>query len=137
MTSVMVDTNVLVSFLTDRDAEQQDRAAELIQRAAARDLELVIHQQVLTELIYVLLNLYGQSRESTAQVVADLLALPGVRVVDAVEWSRVLALWPQPFRDFTDAVLAATCRSGSHESVATFDEAFKRLLGRLELRSLW
>jgi predicted nucleic acid-binding protein len=49
----------------------------------------------------------------------------------------VLALWPKPFRDFSHAVLAATCRSGRHDAVATFDETFKRLLGGQGLQSYW
>jgi predicted nucleic acid-binding protein len=137
MTSVVVDTNVLVSFLTDRDQAQQQLADALLRQAAERDLMLVVHQQVVTEFIYVMLNLYEQSRESAAQIVAELLALPGVCIVDAVEWSRVLTLWPEPFRDFTDAVLATTCRSGGHDAVATFDESFKKLLARSKLRPYW
>jgi predicted nucleic acid-binding protein len=137
MTSVVVDTNVFVSFLTDRDEVQQAQAEELLQAAARRELDLVVHQQVLTELIYVLLNLYGQTRESISEVVRDLLALPGVRTIDALEWSRVLDLWPDHFPDFTDAALTATCRSGRHDFIATLDETFNRRLVRLELESYW
>jgi predicted nucleic acid-binding protein len=137
MTSIVVDTNVLLSFLTDRDAAQQKKSSDLLRAAASRDLELVLHQQVVTEIIYVLMNRYGQSRGHTAEIIADLLALPGVVTVDRLEWSGVLALWPKPFRDFSDAVLAATCRSGRHDAVATFDETFKRLLEGQGLQSYW
>ena len=135
MTSVVVDTNVLLSFLLDRDAEQQQRASDLIHAAAARELEL--DQQVITELIYVLLNLYDHPRQAIAQIVRELLALPGVRTVDSVDWDRVLELWPETFRDFADAVLAATCQLGRHGAVATFDEGCARLLGRIDVGSYW
>jgi predicted nucleic acid-binding protein len=137
MTSVVVDTNVLLSFLTDRDAAQQEQASELLGAAARRELDVVLHQQVVTELVYVLLNLYGRSREDTAEIVAELVALPGVVTVDRLEWSRVSALWPEPFKNFADAVLAATCQAGRHDAVATFDESFKKLLKELNLRSHW
>ena len=137
MTSIVVDTNVLLSFLTDRNVAQQEKASDLLRAAASRDLEVVLHQQVVTEIIYVLMNRHGQSRGHTAEIIADLLALPGVVTVDRLEWSGVLALWPKPFRDFSDAVLAATCRSGRHDAVATFDESFKRLLELHGLRSYW
>lgn len=137
MTSIVVDTNILLSFLTDRDAAQQEKASDLLRAAASRDLELVLHQQVVTEIIYVMMNRYEQSCGHTAEIIAELLALPGVVTVDKLEWSSVLALWPKPFRDFSDAVLAATCRSGRHDAVATFDESFKRLLELHGLQSYW
>ena len=137
MISIVPDTNVLLSFLTDRDATQQAMASDLIRAAADRELVLALHQQVITEMVYVLLNRYHQSREQAAQIVGDLLALPGVSAVDSLEWSRVLALWPQPFRDLTAAVLAVVCRAGRHDAVATFDERFKKLLEGQGLHSHW
>jgi predicted nucleic acid-binding protein len=137
VTSVVVDTNVFVSFLTDRDKTQQVQAEEVLIAASNRELEVVVHEQVLTELIYVLLNFYDQQGEGVSEVVRDLLALPGVCTIDALEWSRVFDLWPDPIPDFADAVLAATCRSGRHDAIATFDRTFKRRLVRLGLESYW
>jgi predicted nucleic acid-binding protein len=137
MTSVVVDTNVILSFLLDRDAQQQEQATALIERAAARTVELVLHQQVLTELVYVLVNLYDQRREATAQIAGDLLALPGVRAMDSLDWGQVLELWPDPFRDFADAALAAACRCGGHDVIATFDADFRKALVELGLTSYW
>ena len=42
---VVLDTNVLVSFLTDRDAEQQEQAAALFETAAQGEAELILHQE--------------------------------------------------------------------------------------------
>jgi predicted nucleic acid-binding protein len=78
-----------------------------------------------------------QRREEAATIVSELLALPGVVTCNVLEWSRVLSLWPKPHRDFGDAVLAATCRTGRHDAVATFDDAFKRTLERQGLSSFW
>jgi len=137
MTSIVVDTNVLVSFLTDRDEAQQARAEELLHAAARRELDLVFHQQVLTELVYVLLNLYQQSRETVSEMLREILALPGVRSIDALKWSQVLDLWPVHMSDFADAVLVVTCRVGRHDAVATFDKALRRRLPKVGLKSYW
>ena len=59
MKRIVVDTNVLVSFLTDRDARQQARAARLFEAAAAGEVQLILHQLVATELIYVLRTVYA------------------------------------------------------------------------------
>jgi predicted nucleic acid-binding protein len=54
MREVLVDTNVLVSFFTDRNKEQQERAAALFRAASERELTLVVHAISMSEMIYVL-----------------------------------------------------------------------------------
>ena len=98
---------------------------------------MVLHQVVVTETVYVLRNLYEVSREDTAVVVRELLALPGVEAVDRLPWSVVLDLWPRPFAELSDAVLVAVTRVGRHDAIATFDAIFKRRLKRLGLSSYW
>ena len=58
MKEILVDTNVLVSFLTDRDKDQQERAAELFLAAREREHSLILHSISISEAIYVLRNLY-------------------------------------------------------------------------------
>lgn len=137
MTSVVVDTNVLVSFLTDRDPAQQAQAAELLAKAADRELDVVLHQVVVIETVYVLRNLYRVGREDTAAIVCEMRAMPGVTALDDLPWSVVLELWPTPFVELTDGALAAVTRVGRYDAVATFDAAFRRRLKRLGLTSYW
>jgi predicted nucleic acid-binding protein len=137
MKRVVLDTNVIASFLTDRDPGQQAKAAALLEAAARREIEIVLPQLVLAELIYVLQNLYQVPRAETAATVRDLLALPGVRTVDALPWPRVLELWPALIPDFADAALAAVCEQERFDAIATFDATFRRRLGRLGLASHW
>lgn len=132
MTSVIVDTNVVLSYLTDRDEHQQDQAALLFEAAGA-DTKLVVHQQVVTEMVYALVNHYDQARALVSSVVEEFLALPGVEIVDALRWSRVLVLWPETYRDFTDAVLADLASAYRSAPIATFDEAFSKCLERNEI----
>lgn len=137
MTRVVLDTNVLVSFLTDRDLPQQAQAARLLTRAAAGELQVILHQTVVMELAYVLRNLYGMSSGDAAPLLRDLLALPGVVVVDRLPWSRVLDMWPSQVPDLADAVLAAVAAVDRCDAVATFDMAFRRRMAKLELQSYW
>jgi predicted nucleic acid-binding protein len=137
MSQILVDTNVLVSFLTDRDAAQQDQAAHLFAAAESGDSALVLHQIVLTELVYVLSNHYGLAAAEVSATLADLLALPGVATVDKLVWPLVLGLWPERIPGFADAVLVAAARDGRLEVVATFDLKLRRALKRHGLRSYW
>lgn len=100
-------------------------------------MEIVLPQLVLAELVYVLRNLDQVSRAETAATLRDLLALPGLRTVDALPWPRVLELWPARIPDFADAALAAVCEHERCDAIATFDTTFRRRLSRLGLASHW
>lgn len=129
MSRVLVDTNVLVSFLTDRNPGQQERAAALFQRAAEGETALVLPQVVLTELVYVLGNLYGVAADAVAAIVRDLLDAPGVTTLDELPWPALLELWPKIVATFADAALVAIAQR-NRLAVATFDRKLvKRLRG--------
>jgi predicted nucleic acid-binding protein len=137
VTRIVIDTNVLVSFLTDRNAEQQARAAELFEAAMKGEVEIILHQIVISEMVYVLANLYKLPTLEIAQVVDDLLSTAGVTPVDEVVWGRVLELWPERFGDFADAVLAAVASGKRYDAVATFDRKFLRRLRKGGVGTLW
>ena len=137
MSRIVLDTNVLVSFLTDRDLAQQVRAAKLFAAAASGVDELALPQVVATEMVYVLTNLYKLDASSVAAILADLLALPGILPLDSVDWPAVLDLWPKRYADFTDACLAAVAQQGRFDAVATFDRPFARQLARESLTTVW
>lgn len=137
MTRVVLDTNVLVSFLTDRDIPQQAQAAGLLTRAAAGEIQVILHQTVAMELAYVLRNLYSMSSEKVAPLLRDLLALPGVAVADRLPWSIVLGMWPSKVPDLADGILAAVASVLRCDAIATFDRAFRRRLAKLGVKSNW
>lgn len=137
MRRVVLDTNVLISFLTDRDARQQAKAAELIAAGSRGELELVLHQIAATELVYVMQNIYRVDARRVADTIGELLELPGLSTVDELPWPTVLELWPSRIADFADAVLVAAARAGRHDAIATFDLSFRRRLSRVGLVSYW
>ena len=132
-----VDTNVIVSFLTDRNPRQQARAAELFAAAAAGDLRIVLHQTVISESVYVLRNLYETKPANVAAILRDLLALPGVVTIDELVWSAVLSLWPRRIADFGDACLASAAKSHAFDALATFDTGFRKRIRRQGLATHW
>jgi predicted nucleic acid-binding protein len=137
MKRTVLDTNVVLSFLIDRDPEQQAAAARLFQEAAAGERTLILHQAVITEMVYVLRNLYKVEKARIAEILADLLALPGILPVDEVAWSLLLDLWPESVSDFTDAVLAAVTLQHRYDGVATFDRPFAGQLKKRGVPASW
>jgi predicted nucleic acid-binding protein len=126
MKRIVLDTNVVLSFLLDRDPQQQADAARLFDAAAAGDHTLILHQSVITEMVYVLRNLYGIEKPRIAEILAD-----------EVAWSLLLDLWPESVSDFTDAVLAAVTTQRRYDAIATFDQPFTRQFTKQGLPAFW
>ncbi|MCH7825723.1 MAG: PIN domain-containing protein [Acidobacteria bacterium] len=132
-----MDTNVVLSVLVDRNAEQQARAAELFAAAAAGDLRIVLHQVAINESVHVMENVYEVKPVAVAAILRDLLALPGVVTIDELDWPTVLSLWPRRITDFGDACLAAVAKSDAFDALATFDAGFRKQLRRQGLATHW
>jgi predicted nucleic acid-binding protein len=137
VTTVLLDTNVLVSFLTDRNKRQQESAAALFETAAQGRADLVVHQMVLSEMVYVLMNLYDMEPAAVAPILDELLAMPGVQPVDELSWSTVLELWPERIPDFADACLTAVAKLAHVDAIATFDRQFVKRLRKEGIKSYW
>lgn len=137
MKRVAVDTNVFVSFLTDRNPEQQALARNLFETSDSNELELILHQTVLTELVYVLGNLYSLDATEISKILGDLLASPGMRPLDDVVWLQVVDSWPETYQDFSDAILAAAMAHHGFDCIATFDQKFARALTREGVGLYW
>lgn len=135
MKRILIDTNVLISFLTDRNLEQQEKSAILLEGAARGELAVVVLQAVILELAFVFQNLYGRSKAETATLISDCLLLPGISVANDISWSVLLKVWPKDFPDLADAILAVMCRTLSCDAVATFDRAFQKALQRRGIQS--
>jgi predicted nucleic acid-binding protein len=130
MKQILVDSNVLVSFLTDRNARQSEKAAALMRGAVAQEHTVVLHSMSIIEMIYVLTQLYHEDPQSVAEDLADLLAMPGVISTDDVMWSLVLERWPSTILALGDAILAAAASAGPFDAVATFDRDLAKKLVR-------
>jgi len=128
---ILFDANVLLSFVTGRDASQHRRATELFRAARERQAILLLHQQVAAETALVLLRLHGRPASEVREMLSDLVRSPGVETVDALDWSALLGLWPATFPHFGDACLAAAVSPARADAIATFDRAFARRLRAL------
>ncbi|HEX3070788.1 MAG TPA: PIN domain-containing protein [Thermoanaerobaculia bacterium] len=137
MKQILVDANVFISFLTDRDARQSERAAALLRGAAEQEQRLVLHSMSIVEMIYVLTKLYHQDPESVGADVADLLAVREVVTTDEVMWSLVLERWPRTILELGDAILAAAASGGQFDAVATFDRNLAKRLVKQGSTLFW
>ena len=133
MKNVIIDTNSLVSFVADRNPDQQEKAAQLFEDAARLKLSIVCHQNVITEFVYVLDKIYNVNKDKINELVVDLINLPGMNLANEIDIYTVQKIWPSNMSDFGDAIIAALCMKSKNTSIATFDEKFKKSLTKLSL----
>ena len=131
MRRYVIDTNALISFVTDRNLEQQRNIAPLFESAAQMKAVIFCHQHVLTEFIYVLDRIYQVPKEEIARMIKDLIEMPGIEVIQEMDFNTILSWWPDPIPDFGDALIAATGKARSRAMVVTFDRKFATKLKAL------
>ncbi|HVR07986.1 MAG TPA: PIN domain-containing protein [Thermoanaerobaculia bacterium] len=137
MKQILVDANVLVSFLTDRDESQQQKASALLRGATHREHTLALHSITIVETVHVLVQLYKVDPVAVSSAVSKLLAAPGVVTVASVPWRLVLEIWPRVIPSFGDAIVAAVAGEGRHDAVATFDLGLRKKLSDQGCVSYW
>jgi len=128
----ILDTNALISFVTDRNPDQQQKIAPLLESAANLKVLILCHQHVLTEFIYVMDKVYHVPKEEIRRIITDLVDMPGIEVIHEIDFTAVLSCWPDPIPDFGDAVIASASKIRKC-AIVTFDRKFAKTLKLLGL----
>lgn len=136
MRKYIIDTNALISFVTDRNMAQQEVVAPFFEAASRLRCTLVCHQFVLTEFVFVMDKVYGTPKETINTMLKDFIAMPGVELYQQTDFRVLLSFWPSNIGDFGDALVAATAKAVKGSVVVTFDEKFKSGLKKLGLEVL-
>ena len=133
MKKIVIDTNCLISFVTDRNPAQQEKIAALFEQTSQLRKIVICHHHIISEFIYVLTSVYSLNAGNVKQMVADLIAMPGVMYTSEVDMATVLSFWPEEIPDYGDAILAAYCKNTKGTYIATSDKKFSNALNRLRL----
>jgi len=131
---VVIDTNALISFVTDRNPAQQEKIAGVIEAASRLKLMILCHQNVLTEFVYVMEKVYHLPKGEIHGMVKDFIAMPGVEIVHDLDCKTLLSLWPEMIADFGDAILAAFGKSRKDAEIVSFDAGFVKVARKIGLK---
>ncbi len=126
VTRYLVDTNVLLRFLSGQPVAQAAAAKKLFARAADGEIVLDVSPVIVAEAFYTLHSFYGVERKTAAEKLAILLQQHGVRLREASAVLSTLALLQNKNVGFADAFLAAVAAE-EKLSVASFDRDFDKL----------
>jgi len=122
----LVDTNILLRFLTGDPPAQASAVRKLFDRAAAGNIVLDVSPLIVAEAYYTLHSFYRVERRVAAEKLALLLQQHGVRLRDSSQVLAALQRLQAANIGFADAFLAA----GAAEEdvpVASFDRDFDKL----------
>ena len=133
MKKYLIDTNALISYVTDRNPAQQDAVAPLFTDASRLKCSLICHQFVLAEFVFVMEKVYGTPKGTINAMLRDFIAMPGVVVYQETDFSVLLSLWPSRITDFGDALVAVAGKAIKGAAIVTFDGKFKSALTQLGL----
>ena len=123
-----IDTNVLVRYLVQDDAEQGRKAARFIGQTCSAENPGLINRIVMCELVWVLESAYGYARSPIALAIEQILRTAQFRIEDHSEvWSSL-----REYRngaDFSDALIATVNRRLGCIETVTFDRKAGRRQG--------
>ena len=119
----VLDTTVIVRFVTQDDRVQFGRADAVFTAAASSGDKLFINAIVLCELVWVLRSAYREPREKIVPVIVALLETPEVVVEDADLARRALVDWQRGQGDFTDCFIARRNERSGCRTTLSFDKA--------------
>jgi predicted nucleic acid-binding protein len=126
MTRYLVDTNVLLRFLSGQPPEQAGAARKLFERAASGEVVLDVSPIIVAEAFYTLHSFYGVERKTAAEKLSLLLQQHGVKLRDADAVFPALECIQTANVGFGDAFLASVATE-EEVPVASFDRDFDKL----------
>ncbi len=125
MKEYWLDANVALRFVLGEPGELAEKALAVFRGAEAGKWRLVVHPLVVAEIFYVLTRFYKKPKDAVAHTLLELLALPGVRVLERRVVTKALERAGKGPLSFTDAFLAEKAEA-TGSPVATFDERLRR-----------
>ncbi len=117
-----LDTNVLVRYLVQDDAEQAKAATDLIDGLSEREPGYIC-REVIVELVWVLERAYKLSRAKIVPAIEGLISSSEVIVEDGDRACLALAGYAQGGSGFSDRMILAAATDAGCDSLATFDKA--------------
>lgn len=123
--TLLLDTNVLVRFLTNDDPRKANRCAKLFRRAAKGEVVLRLSDVCLAELVWTLESYYGLDRRDIAGKISAVLNTDGFEADNESLWLDAMRRYAESNVDLVDAYHAAKAAQEGCP-VCSYDRDFDR-----------
>lgn len=124
-----LDTNVLVRYIVQDDAEQSLAATALIEGGEQAGETFFINQIVLCEVVWVVKGCYNAGRDEVGRMVEQILRTASFRIQRSAEVWSTLNIYRKTPADFADCLIACTNRAADCTETATFDRQAAQIEG--------
>lgn len=122
MDVVGLDTNLLVRFLTDDDADQANKVYEVFKQAEQDGSELYVPTLVVFELVWVLKSIYKFERSSILQILSDLISMPIFKFENISIIQSCIRDANNTTFDLSDLLIVYSAKTCAVNSILTFDK---------------
>ena len=120
----LIDTNVVIRFLTRDHQELSNKSAEIFKKIEKGEIKAKITESVLAEIVYVIMKIYGKNREYTANVIKKILDLKGIVNSDKNRLKKALNIFANQKVDIVDALLLSSEKECL--GILSFDKDLKK-----------
>ena len=118
----VIDTNLLVRFLTEDDPTKAAAVEILLGKAAKGEIKILIPSVVIAELVWVLKSFYEMEAGEISELVGAVLNTPGLDTQDKSILREALKTYERKGIDFVDAWILEFARDRNIKTLYTFDK---------------
>ena len=129
----VIDTNLLVRYLTEDDPSKANDVKRLLLKAAQDEVRLLIPSVVIAELVWVLQSFYKLERSEIVPLLNAILHTHGVDISERPVVSEAIALYRDRAIDFIDAWIVAFAKEAEVRAVYTFDRKHFKGIAEIEM----
>lgn len=127
---IFADTNLFLRYLTNDVPAQADAVEQLLRRASAGEVVLVINSLIIAEIVWTLESFYGLTREDIKDKVLAIFNTTGLEVAEGDLLLQAIFWYAEKNIDFIDAFNAAWLMAQGLTTACTFDRKhFSRIEG--------
>ena len=132
---VVIDTNLLVRYLTDDEPQKAKAVDALLNSAGKGEIKILIPSIVIAELVWVLESFYKMTTDDITGLVEAILNTPGVDTQDKSVITAALKLYRNKKIDLIDAWIIEFARFKGANRIYTFDKKHFRDAEEVEVVS--
>lgn len=132
---VVIDTNLLVRFLTGDDPQKAKAVDNLLNRAIRGELKILVPSIVVAELVWVLESFYEMKAQEIAELVEAIVNTPGIEVTDKGIIVSALRLYRNKNIDLIDAWITEFAKEREIKTIYTFDKRHFKDINGIEATS--
>ena len=128
MNSIILDTNIILRFITADDKVKQEKVALLFEKIKEGRATAFIHDVIFSEIVFVLVSkkLYSLPKRKIQALLLPIVNLTHIKFNNKKSVKRALDLFVKYNLDFEDALIAAYAEKSKSE-IFSFDKDFKKI----------